>query len=388
MHICFLTLDFPPYRSSGLTVYAEQVVKGLAARGHTVTVVAAERVGRTQVEPPYHLENVSVVRVPIGATDWIGFGWQAARYLRANRGNFDVVHFADVHFAYAYSGTFIASAFQSFRQRLTSHHGRPYHTNWRNYLFRLSYYSFARWFMEQPSVNRAKHVVMPSASTQEEFIEHYHVARSRTTLVYLGIDTQRFDTMPTQAEARRKLNFPMDCKILLYIGFSTPRKGLEYLAQAMEIVTTPVELVMVGKWEANYQDRFLKALQHQQSHVRIEGYVPDTMLLDYFAASDIFVFPTLLEGFGIPLVEAMAAGLVVVTTTAGSASEIIGDAGVSVPPGDSVALAKALDTVLTAPDLVRSLGKRGKVRARALFDERRAITELEALYEAVLGNHN
>jgi glycosyltransferase involved in cell wall biosynthesis len=387
MHICFLTLDFPPYRSSGLTVYAEQVVKGLAAHGHTVTVVAAERTEHDRVESPHRLDNVSVVRVPIGFADWIGFGWQAARYLRVHRENFDIVHFSDVHFAYAYYGAFVASAFQSFRQRLTSDHGQPYHTSWRNYLFRLGYYNFARWFMERPSVNRAKCIVMSSVSTQEEFIERYQVARSRTALVYLGIDTQRFDTMPSQAEARRKLNLPLDRKILLYIGFSTPRKGLEYLAQALGLMTTSVELVMVGKWEANYQERFLKALQHQQSHVRIEGYVPDPMLLDYFAAADIFVFPTLLEGFGIPLVEAMAAGLAVVTTTAGSASEVVGDAGVSVPPCDSVALANALDALLTTPDLARSSGEKGRIRARTLFDEQRVTAELEVVYENVLKEH-
>ncbi|MCK4450662.1 MAG: glycosyltransferase, partial [Anaerolineae bacterium] len=92
----------------------------------------------------------------------------------------------------------------------------------------------------------------------------------------------------------------------------------------------------------------------------------------------------LLEGFGIPLVEAMAAGLPVVTTTGGSAGEIVGDAGLVVPPGDSAALASALDRVLTEQSLAHRLRQVGRERARTLFDERRTAAEIEAVYCRVL----
>jgi len=384
MKVCLLTLDFPPFRSSGLTIYAEKVAQGLAARGHAVTVVASKRSEGNQIDEVQLPDTVSVVRVPIGRSNWLGFGWQAARYLRSHSDDFDVVHFADVHFAYAYRGSFIASAFQSFRQRLTSHHGRPYHTNRRNYLFRLIYYNMARWTMERPAVQRAGHIIMPSFTTQREFVEHYGVHPARTTLVYPGIDLHRFDTLPEQGEARRRLGLSADAPVLLYVGFSTPRKGVEYLAQALRVMQTPAHLVMVGKWEAHYQELFLDALGSMRPRAHIAGYVPDADLLTYFAAADAFVLPTLLEGFGIPLVEAMAAGLPVVTTTGGSASEIVGDAGLVVPVGDSVALASALDRVLTEKNLAHRLRQLGRHRARTLFDERRAAAEIEAVYRRFL----
>ena len=383
MHVCLLTLDFPPFRSSGLTIYAEQIALGLAARGHAVTVVTSRRPQRDRVDTVDLPHNVSVVRVPIGRLDWIGFGWQAARYLRSYGADFDAIHFADVHFSYAYRGPFVASAFQSFRQRLTSHQGRPYHTSRRNYLFRLIYYNGARWIMERPSVRRARHIIMPSMATQREFIEHYGVDQAHTTLVYLGIDTHRFDKLPAQGEARQRLGLPADRPVLLYVGFSTPRKGVEYLAQALARMETETDLVMVGKWELHYQDRFLKTLGSARPRVHLAGYVPDADLLTYFAAADVFVLPTLLEGFGIPLIEAMAAGLPVVTTTAGSAGEVVGDAGLTVPPGDSAALAFALDRVLTEPQLVHRLRQAGQDRARTLFDERRFVAGIEAIYRRV-----
>jgi glycosyltransferase involved in cell wall biosynthesis len=349
-----------------------------------VTVVASQRPECDRVEYVRVPDNVSVMRVPIGRLDWLGFGWQAGRYLRSHGHAFDVIHFVDVHFAYAYRGRFIASAFQSFRQRLTSHHGRPYHTNWGNYLFRLIYYNGARWLMERPAVRRARHIIMPSRATRREFIEYYGVQPSRTTLVYPGIDVHRFENLPKQDEARSQLGLPADTPILLYAGFSTPRKGVEYLAKALTMMQTPAHLVMVGKWEARYRARFLGTLGSGRSRVHIAGYVPDAELPAYFAAADAFVLPTLLEGFGYPLAEAMAAGLPVVTTTGGSASEIVGDAGLIVPVGDSTALAFALDRVLTEDGLAQRLSQTGHARARALFDEDRTSREIEAVYRQVL----
>jgi glycosyltransferase involved in cell wall biosynthesis len=383
VRVCFVTLDYPPFRSSGLTIYAESVTLGLAARGHNITVVAADRPHSERVADSEAPPQISIVRVPTGRTDWIGLGWQAARFLRARQADFDVVHFADVHFAYAYRGPFVASAFQSFRQRLTSNRGRPYHTSRRNYIFRLLYYHAARWGLERPSVRRARHLIMSSAATRAEFIDHYHVRPSQAELVYPGIDVNRFDALPTQAKARNRLGLPADRPVLLYVGFSTPRKGVEYLAQAMSLMQTDAILVMVGKWEAHYQERFWHAVGPDRSRVHVVGYVPDADLATYYAAADAFVFPTLLEGFGIPLVEAMACGLPVVTTTGGSASEVAGDAGLEAPPGDAAALASALDRLFTTPGLARQLGQAGMARARTMFDERRMAAEIEAIYQRV-----
>jgi glycosyltransferase involved in cell wall biosynthesis len=384
VRICFVTLDFPPFRGSGLTIYAETVVRGLATRGHQVTVLASSRPESERVEGAEPPANVRVIRLPVGPADWIGLGWQAARYLRSRTAEFDLTHFADVHFAYAFRGPYVASAFQSFRQQLTSHHGRPYHTNWRNYLFRLVYYSGARWSMERLAVGRATHLAMSSQATQREFVDHYGVAPDRTTLVYLGIDLDRFDPLPARTEARRQLGLPAEGPVLLYVGFSTPRKGVEYLAQALRAMSNSAHLLMVGKWEAHYPELFMEALGDARSRAHLAGYVPDGDLPACFAAADVFVLPTLLEGFGIPLVEAMAAGLPVVTTSGGSAGEVAGDAGLVVPPADSRSLSAALDRLLHEPELARHLGQAGRERARRLFDKERMVDAIERIYHQVL----
>ncbi|MEM4202702.1 MAG: glycosyltransferase family 4 protein [Candidatus Methanomethylicaceae archaeon] len=385
MRICFLTLDFPPFRSSGLTIYAERIVQGLAARGHIVTVVTSRRPDHARVEEVRLPAQVEVIRVPIGRADWIGFGWQAARYLRSHQANFDIIHFADVHFAYNYRGPFVATLLQSFRQRLLARHSRHYYADGWDYLFRLVYYSGARWIMERPAVQRASHLVAVSTTTRQEFIERYNVDPTRVTVIYIGINTQRFEKLLTQEEARRRLKLPIDKPILLYVGFSTPRKGLEYLAKALRKMRVPALLIIVGKWEARYYNRFISALGDERSRIIISGYVPDADLPLYYAAADVFVLPSLLEGFGIPLAEAMAAGVPVVTTTGGAASEIVGDGGLVVPSANSDALAWAIDQVLSDPDLAHQLSQAGRQRARTLFDESRAVAEYETLYYRLLG---
>jgi Glycosyltransferase len=384
MHVCILTLDFLPFRSSGLTIYAESVVEGLAARGHTVTVVTSYRSNYVQIKENKLPDNVSVIRLPIGRADWIGFGLQAARYLRSRDIKYDIIHFADIHFGYAYYGSFIGSAFQSFRQRLTSYYGRPYHINSLDYLFRLIYYNGARWIMEQPSLRRATHIIMSSYTTQQEFIKYYHLNPKRTTVIYPGINLSRFEKLPDKTESRRRLGLPSDIPILLCVGFFTPRKGVEYLAQALTRLKTPAYLVMVGKWNKNYLEIFLRALGDTRSRARVVGYVSDLDLPLYYSAADVFVLPTLLEGFGIPLVEAMASGLPVITTTGGAASEVVGNAGIVVKPCDSDALARAIDLVLNDPDLAHQLREMGKFRANNLFCQHRFISDLESLYYSFL----
>jgi glycosyltransferase involved in cell wall biosynthesis len=385
VRICLVTLDFVPFRSSGLAVYTESLAHGLVERGHEVTVLAAHRTKSEQVEATEELPSLTVVRVAVGRWDWVGLGWEAARYLNARRNEFDVIHFADVHFAYACRGSFVASAFQSFRQRLTSHGGHPYHTSRRNYVFRFIYYNVARYALEKPSLRRAQRVIMPSQATRAEFVDHYGLNPARTSLVYPGIDPGHFADLPDRAVARVQLGLKGDMPVLLYIGFSTPRKGVEYLAQAFQRMHTQAYLAMVGKWEDGYRARFCEQLGHAADRVLIAGYVPDADLPIYLGAADVFVLPTLLEGFGIPLAEAMAANLPIVTTSAGSAGEVAGDAGLVVPPADAGALAQALDRILNDRSLADSLRAAGRRRVEELFNVRRTVIETEAIYDQVAG---
>jgi glycosyltransferase involved in cell wall biosynthesis len=383
MKICLVSLDFAPFRTSGLAVYAENLAAGLSGLGHRVTVIAsAPSAGRLQ-----EIQRLAdqIVRIPAGRTSWIGYAYRASRLLREleKETSFDVVHFADVHFAYAYRGAYIASVHQSFRQRLVAADGLlPYHSSLANLLSRYVYYNLARLLAERPSLRRASRLIAVSQATRDDFVHHYGVRAGRVDVVLEGIDTRFF--RPADPRGLRERLGLGNQPVLLYVGFSTPRKGLEYLGRALCSLDLDVRLVIVGRWEKGYRERFLRSVGDRSHQVIELGYVPDHEMPLYYSLADVLVLPSLLEGFGLPLVEAMACATPVVATTVGSIPEVVGDAGLLVPARDHLALAESLHRLLCDRALLRDLGSRGRQRAEAHFTRERMATDTIAVYARYL----
>jgi glycosyltransferase involved in cell wall biosynthesis len=367
VNICLLNLDYKPFRTAGLSVYGELLADGLHAAGHQVTVVAARRPGSQADET---IEGVRVVRVPIGRADWVGFGWQSARRLtrltRTER--FDVIHFLDVRFAWAFHGDCIASLFESFWQRLHARGNMPYYHSLPNLAWRYTYFVLVNWTLQRWAVAHPQMLIAASQAARDEFIQHYSIPPERIVVVPLGIDTRRYQPQDSSA-LRKKLGLEGQ-RVILYVGFTTPRKGLEYLGQALQELGPDCRLLIVGKWEPGYREKFYRSL-HPATRERIleVGYVPDDNLPYYYSLADVFVFPSLLEGFGLPVAEAMACGAPVIAANTSSLPEVIGDAGILVPAMDSAALADALRKVLGNEELRRTLAARGIQRARSIYSQ-------------------
>ena len=376
LRICLVNLDYVPYRSSGLAVYGEMLATGLAAQGHAVTVVTHYRRGSPRHES---IGPVEVHRVGLGHGDWVGFSWAAGPYLEGLQKSapFDVVHFADLHFAWRYRGAYVASLMQSFRQRFTSDGGQPYSATASGKLWKSLYYRGARAVAERPSLARAQHLVAVSQATANEFIEHYHLPAGKVSAIPIGVDLAHL-RRTDPASLRKKLGL-IDERVLLFVGFCSARKGIEYLARAMHELPEDVRLVVVGRWDAAYRERVLQALGSRGDHLIEAGYVPDAQLPAYYSLADIFVLPSLLEGFGIPISEALACGTPVVTTSAGAAAETAGPGAVVVPPRDAFALAAAIRQLLDAPEERQRLAAAGQ----AWVHERHSVAGMIAAYETL-----
>jgi glycosyltransferase involved in cell wall biosynthesis len=145
----------------------------------------------------------------------------------------------------------------------------------------------------------------------------------------------------------------------------------------------PHPLVMAGRpsLKAERDMRLVEQLG-LGDRVRFTGWVADEDLPVLYSLADAFVFPSLYEGFGVPLLEAMACGCPVVTSTGGSCAEVVGEAGLCVDPADPAAIAGAVLRVVTEPGLARELGRRGVERARRFTWERTARATLSILAEA------
>ncbi len=384
MNICLVSLDFRPYRTSGHAILGELLADGLSAAGHDVTMVASRRDGALDQEQS---NGARVLRADIGPTDWIGFSLRAARLVEelAVKAPFDVVHFLDLHFAYAYRGPFVATLVQPFGQRLQAKGGLPYYRSLPNLVFRYVYYTLAGRTFERWAARRAKVILSTSQAVRDAYLGDHPAEADRLVVVPLGIDVKHYRRRDPGA-LRSELG--LDGKrVLLYVGFSTPRKGLEYLGQAMEELGTDTRLLMVGKWERGYRERFERSLSpRSRGRVIQVGYVPDEVMPSYYSLADVFVLPSLLEGFGLPLAESMACGTPIVATTAGSIPEVVGDAGLLVPPMNATALAEALQTLLADSELRQTLGVRGVKRARDIYSQDNMVTQTLAVYRSYLGH--
>ena len=219
----------------------------------------------------------------------------------------------------------------------------------------------------------------PSRATIDDCIEH-GFDPSRLRLLPWSIDP-----VPVSADrvaaVRRELD--IDGSMVLWAGTIEPRKNLPVLLEAFSrVADRSATLVLAGP--TGWNEDLSSQLARLQGRVRSVGFRPTEGLRVLQAAADVFCFPSQREGFGLPVLEAMAQGTAVITSAGTATEEVIGDAGVLIDPSDPDALAAALDELLGDPDRRARLAEAGRRRAVEQFDPRRHGIALEALYrEAV-----
>ncbi|HLG50049.1 MAG TPA: glycosyltransferase family 1 protein [Chloroflexota bacterium] len=239
------------------------------------------------------------------------------------------------------------------------------------------------------SVREADFVCADSENTRNELTTLLDVPPERTEVVYGGVDC-RFRPIddPAILETTRTkygLLFPF----ILFVGTIEPRKNLSRLLRAYvqlrERHHLRHRLVIAGGLGWLYEDilREIDQLVAEQEVVFL-GRVPDDDLPALYSLCDLFVFPSLYEGFGLPPLEAMACGRAVVCSNTSSLPEVVGDAGVLVSPYDVDGLAEAVAELLEDPARRAALGQRGIERARQ-FSWHEAARRTLAIYHRLVG---
>ncbi|MEO6457197.1 MAG: glycosyltransferase family 1 protein, partial [Chloroflexia bacterium] len=181
-------------------------------------------------------------------------------------------------------------------------------------------------------------------------------------------------------------------RTIFYVGTLEPRKNLTMLLQAFsELASDPnfddTTLVIGGSKGWYYDEVFATAERlglMGSGRVRFLGRVPDEELPLWYNVASVFVFPSIYEGFGLPPLEAMACGAPVITSNTSSLPEVVGDAGIMLPPGDPGAWAVGMRLMLSDQGTARELGTRGLERSKQ-FSWDRAARETLDVYRLVLG---
>lgn len=245
-----------------------------------------------------------------------------------------------------------------------------------------------RWYLNATLplfCRRADHIIAVSEQTKRDVLAAYAVPASKITVVYEAADA-RFAPQPAGrvAEARRRYRLPD--RYLLFVGTIEPRKNLGQALTVFERLYAERltdALVIVGKRGWLYDAFFSRLAQSPaRQAVLFPGFVPDADLPAVYAGAQALVFPSEFEGFGLPVLEAMACATPVVCSNSSSLPEVAGDAALLVDPADADALAAALRRILTEPDLAAELTRRGLIQA-GRFSWQRAAAETLAVYRQV-----
>jgi glycosyltransferase involved in cell wall biosynthesis len=235
------------------------------------------------------------------------------------------------------------------------------------------------------SVRRAACVIAVSESTRQDVISFLAVPPEKVVVVHNGVTDEFCEAPAGQArEHARRAGLPES--YILFLGTLEPRKNLVRLLEAYARLRqmrdprqgdAPPLMIAGGKgWYYQAVMERVEALG-LANHVIFPGFIPSEELPWLYRAASLFVYPSLFEGFGLPVLEAMACGAPVITSTVSSLPEVAGDAALLVDPEDAEGLALAMQRVLDEPGLAEGLREAGRARAAGFSWDRTAAATAE-----------
>lgn len=231
-------------------------------------------------------------------------------------------------------------------------------------------------------IRQVDHVITVSEFVRREIISDLGLPPQRVTAIHEAPSAGFFPRPAATVDAlRRRMELPED--YILFVGTQEPRKNLPLLIRALALVKQPTALVLAGwsGWGDQAWRRLLEPLRLKQ-RVYTTGYVDQETLAGLYSGARVTVYPSLYEGFGLPVLEAMACGSPVIAARAASLPEVAGDAALLVDPQDPRELAAALQHLLTDPERRQELAEAG-IKHAARFSWQRCARETLHVFERV-----
>jgi len=350
-------LDLSPavHQHAGLGRYAQELLLALAAAdGQNEYVVFYNNPAAARVDPS--LERFPKITTPLSYKPW--------------RLSAMLAHFTRIPQDHLFSGVDLFHA---------TDHLLPYFRRVKSvftlhdliFLFHPETHKpLNRWFLTlmMPRFLRAADAIIAvSECTKRDAIRFYGIPEEKITVIYEGVNP-RFRPVGPEAMAAVRARYGLPEHFILYVGTIEPRKNLTVLLEAFSNLQSAIcnlHLVFVGKKGWLYEGFFHRLRElGLEDRVIFTGYVPDEDLPAIYSAADLFVFPSLYEGFGLPVLEAMACGTPVVCSNTSSLPEVAGDAALLVDPTDVRALAGAMERALRDEILWATLRAMGMEKAR------------------------
>jgi len=365
-----------PAQPVGAGVYIIQLIRALAAElGAHHFIVFAQRSRRPLIDTP-QLTGVEWIETP-DLSPARRLVWEQVALPRlARRAGVDVLH--SLHYTRPY---FLPCASVVTFHDMTFFLYPKLHTRSKRVFF--------PWIM-RVSARKAQAIIAVSENTRRDAMRLLKITPEKIFTVQNGIGAEfrPIDDAALLETCQKKYNLRQP--FILYVGTVEPRKNLPLLLRAFARLAAQradISLVIVGRLGWMYEEVFqlIEALGLSE-RVQFTGYVPAEDLPMVYNLAQIFVYPSLYEGFGFPPLEAMACGAPVITTASSAMQDQVGDAAILTPPGDEQALYEAMDRLVHDPELRRTLSARGRGQVAQFTWQTTAQNTLQ-VYQWAIHNH-
>jgi glycosyltransferase involved in cell wall biosynthesis len=408
LRICLLTYRGNP-TCGGQGVYIRYLSRALRDLGHQVDVISGppypelaenitlHKLPGLDLYNPDHLfkvQKITDLKSPINQFEFLNmclggfpepltFGFRVLQYFRKKLPHYDIVH-DNQCLSYGILGL----RRSGYATTATIHHPITVDRDielrtaktWREKLKVIRWYSFIE--MQKRVSRRLSPIITVSECSKHDICRTFEIPTSRFKVVPNGINTDFFFPLP---HIKRQGNH-----ILVTNSADTPLKGLAYLLHAVASIRKKrsVRLTIIGSPKKNGHMENLISELGIRGCVTFTGRIRNEEFSSYYAEATIAVIPSLYEGFGMPAGEAMACGVPVISTAGGALPEVVGEAGIIIPPGDEVALEKAIVSLLDDPEKRERLGCAGLERVKRLFTWHHAAQKTVDVYrEAIHADH-
>ncbi|PJW16463.1 glycosyltransferase family 1 protein [Geobacillus sp. WSUCF-018B] len=239
-------------------------------------------------------------------------------------------------------------------------------------------YNFYDTYMRE-CAEHIDHIITVSNSTKQDIMELYGIEEEKISVIYLAGHSKCFNREDV-GEAQQKVfeKYRINKGYILSLCTLEPRKNLTRLLKAYEIIRTKLKeefhLVFVGGFGMRSEE-LIREIEKSpfKDNIIMTGYVPDEDLGVLYSNAEVFVYPSLYEGFGLPVLEAMGYGVPVVTSNVSSLPEVGGDAALYCNPYDVESIAYTIEKVLLSPTLQRQLREKSLERSKLFSWEKTAL---------------
>ena len=406
LRVCLLSYRSNPH-CGGQGVYLKNLSRALKDLGHVVEVVSGppdplldDDIPMYQLpcldlynpEDPFRIPAPKELLDPFNLVEWLGvstmgfpelftFGLRAYQFLRSRLDRYDIVH----------DNQSLSYGIWAINKRLptiaTIHHPvtvdrkiaiQSVFSTWEK-MKQWRWYSFIG--MQKRVARSLPRIITVSKSAKEDISRDFNIPTENFSIVPNGINTDLFYPI---SEIKREKN-----RVIVTNSADTPLKGLVFLFRAVAELykIQDIQVTVVGEPKKDGDIAKLVRKLGIGHRINFTGRIDDREFVRQYARATVAVVPSVYEGFGLPVGEAMACGVPVISTTGGALPEVVGNAGILVPPADSSALARAIGELLANPLKGKDLGLAGYRRVQKHFTWQKAAEKTVNAYREVIDGH-